>query len=153
MRRSKRIRNRRRSGFTLLEVLLVVGIIALLAAFVVPTFIGTEEQARIDAAKAMVAKGGNIATQIELFRQALDRYPEDLGELYQEPEDEEDAEKWPDGGYIANPDSLKDPWDNELKYAGPEEAEHNEGKYDLWSMGPDEEDDTDDDIGNWATEE
>jgi general secretion pathway protein G len=149
----KRNRNRRRGGFTLLEVLLVVGIIALLAAFVVPSFLNTEQRARVDTAKAMVKSGGTLATQIELFRQAMGRYPNELKELYEKPEDDEEADKWT-GPYITNLDSLKDPWDNELQYkGGDEEPEFNPGRYDLWSIGPDEEDSTDDDIGNWTKED
>jgi general secretion pathway protein G len=152
MRRARTRRIQRRSGFTLLEVLLVIGIIALLAAFVVPQLSGVGEQARKDAAKAMVASGGTIATQLELYKNAMGQYPEELSALYQEPEDEEDAEKWT-GPYVANPDALKDPWGTELQYRGPEEAEYNENRYDLYSAGPNQEAGDDDDIGNWAKEE
>ncbi len=46
---------------------------------------------------------------------------------------------------------LKDPWGNEYQYKNP--GEFNEDSYDLYSMGPDGEDGTDDDIGNWRKEE
>ena len=142
-------RNRRRGGFTLLEVLLVVGIIALLAAFVVPSFIGTEDKAKKKLAESMVSTGGAIATQLELYRMAMDKYPEELTGLTEKPDDDEEAEKW-GGPYITDPKSLKDPWGNELQYKFPGEV--NEGSYDLWSWGPDEEDGTDDDIKNWSSE-
>ena len=152
MRRGKRIRSGRRRGFTLLEVLLVVGIIALLAAFVVPQFLGTEERARIEMTKGRVASGGTIATQLEIFRTHMGRYPEELSELLEEPDDEEEAEKWA-GPYINDLNALKDGWDRELQYKGPEEAGFNEGRYDLYSLGKDGEDGTDDDIGNWTKED
>lgn len=152
MRRRKRITNRRRSGFTLLEVLLVVGIIALLAAAVVPQFIKTGEKARLDKARSDVAWGGTIAGQIALFHQHVGRYPEELKELYEELEDEEEQEKWA-GAYITDLNSLKDPWGSEFQYAAGDDAEHNPDRYDLWSMGKDKEDGTDDDIGNWNVED
>ncbi len=154
MRRGRRIRNqrRRRRAFTLLEVLLVVGIIALLAAFVVPQFIGTEKKARIKAARGMVDWGGTIATQLELYRQDMGAYPEELRELFEAPDEEEEAEKWA-GPYINSLNSLKDPWGQELQYKAGEDAEFNENRYDLWSTGPDKEDGSDDDIGNWTRED
>ena len=45
--------------------------------------------------------------------------------------------------------SLKDPWSRDLMYKAP--GEHNPESYDLWSIGPDGQDGTDDDIGNWTT--
>ncbi|MHC4444167.1 MAG: type II secretion system major pseudopilin GspG [Planctomycetota bacterium] len=150
MQPTRKKRNRRRRGFTLLEVLLVVGIIALLAAFVVPSFIGTEKSAKIKLAKAMVDSGGTLATQLELYRMAMGKFPEELTGLTEKPDDDEEAEKW-GGPYITDPNKLKDPWGNELQYKFPGEV--NEGGYDLWSWGPDEEDGSDDDIKNWSSED
>ncbi|UCD27985.1 MAG: type II secretion system major pseudopilin GspG [Planctomycetota bacterium] len=142
-------RNRRR-GFTLLEVLLVVGIIALLAAFVVPSFIGTEKSAKIKLAEGMVGTGGTLATQLELYRMAMGTYPDELKGLVEKPDDEDEEAKW-GGPYITDPKSLRDPWANELQYKFPGEVR--EDSYDLWSMGPDGEDGTDDDIKNWTSED
>ena len=146
----KRVRGRRRGGFTLLEVLVVIGIIALLAAFVVPSLMRTRESAELDVAKRMVESGGTLAMAIDLFHLHMRRYPTELSELYEDPEDEEDLWKGP---YIEDASKLKDPWQHELQYKGGEDAEYNEGRYDLWSMGPDGEDGSEDDIGNWSKEE
>jgi general secretion pathway protein G len=148
MQRIKRNR-RRRGGFTLLEVLLVVGIIALLAAAVVPQFMGTQRSTEIQITENMVASGGTIAQQLELYRMAVGSYPDELRFLVEKPEDEEAAEKW-NGPYIDSADKLKDAWGNELKYKHPGDV--NEDSYDLWSIGPDEEDGTDDDITNYTKE-
>jgi general secretion pathway protein G len=141
----KRVRSRR-GGFTLLEVLLVVGILALLAAFVVPTFIKTQEDAYVKTTKANM---GGLTSPLELFHQALGRYPQELKELFEKPDDEEEASKWT-GPYIDDLTKLKDAWGHEFQYLGNEDAKANEGRYDLWSMGKDGEDGTDDDITNWT---
>jgi len=150
MRRTNSTGSRRRGGFTLLEVLLVVGIIALLAAFVVPQFMGTQRGVEIDTAKNMVDSGGPLGIQLQLYRMHIGKFPEELKELYEKPDDEEEAEKWR-GPYIDNPEKLKDPWGNELQYKCPGDV--NEEGYDLWSTGPDGEDGTDDDLTNWKKED
>ncbi len=147
MNRMRRIRRVRRSGFTLLEVLLVVGIIALLAAFVVPAFMGTQIATEIKTTQAMVASGGNLATQLELYRMAMGNYPEELKYLTEKPSDDDDN-KW-GGPYIKDSGSLKDAWGRELQYKFP--GEYHEDSYDLWSLGKDGDDGTDDDIKNWTS--
>jgi len=139
-------RNRRQGGFTLLEVLLVVGILALLAAFVVPSLMGTRTRAEIDITKGKI---GAISSSIEIYRMHMGKYPEELTNLIQKPEDETEAGKW-GGPYIEDASKLKDPWDHEIQYKFPGEVR--EGSYDLWSYGPDGEDGSADDIKNWTSE-
>lgn len=140
----KRVRHRRR-GFTLLEVLLVVGILALLAAFVVPNLIGTREDANI---KITQTKLDALSNTMALFNLHMGRYPKELKELTEPPDDEAEAAKWK-GPYIEDASKLTDAWGNEFQYLGNEDAKANEGRYDIWSKGKDGEDGTDDDIGNW----
>lgn len=145
-------RNRRRMtrrAFSLLEVLLVVVIIGILAAFVVPNLIGTGDKARVDATRSMVGKSGNLALAIDLFRTNVGEYPETLKELYEPPSDDEKKKKWGSTPYIKDLASLKDAWGRELQYKRP--GEHNQDSYDLWSWGQDGQDGTEDDIGNWET--
>ncbi len=149
MQTMRRVRNRRRGGFTLIEVLLVVAIIAMLAAFVVPRFMSTQRGAEVDICKTMVAKKGPIGGPLDLFYTAMGRYPKELSELVEKPSDDKDAAKWR-GPYIDDASQLKDPWGNEIQYKFP--GTKNEDLYDLWSYGPDGQDGTDDDIGNWRTE-
>lgn len=140
---------RRRQAFTLLEVLLVVGIIALLAAFVVPSFVGTQRSAEVEIANSMVNGGGQLATQLNLYRVHVGKFPDELKQLVERPEGD-DAAKW-HGPYINDVAKLKDPWGHDLKYKCPGDV--NANGYDLWSMGPDGESGTDDDIANYHVDE
>jgi general secretion pathway protein G len=141
-------RRRTRKAFSLLEVLLVVVILGILAAFVVPNLIGSSDKAKIGITEAGVAKGGAIALALDLYRTHVGSYPETLKDLTEKPSDEEKSKKW-NGPYINDPNSLKDSWGHEFQYKL--DGDHNgQGNYDLWSWGPDGQDGTDDDIGNWT---
>ena len=139
--RMKRIR---RKAFTLLEVLMVIVILGILAALIVPSFLGTQRGAEINATRAQV-KG--LDNDIERFRLDCGRYPseqEGMAALVTKPDDEELADKW-HGPYLKDP--AKDAWGTPLGYRSP--GQYNETSYDLWSFGPDKQEGTDDDITNW----
>jgi general secretion pathway protein G len=145
----RKMRKNRRRGFTLLEILLVVGIIALLAAFVVPQFMNTQKNVEIDITKSIVDPGGTLCGVIEVFHMNTGQFPKELKDLVEKPDDEAVAGKWR-GPYIKSADKLKDAWGRDLKYKAP--GEYHADSYDLWSTGPDGEDGTDDDIANWSKE-
>ncbi len=143
----KNCRNRRnRKGFTLLEILLVVGLLALLASFAIPALVGQGEKAKEDMARAAVGSNGPISGAIKLYKFNTGSYPEKLEDLMTKPGDDDIAEKWR-GPYLESEDGLKDPWGNDFEYKA--EGEKNEGKFDLWSKGSDGKSGTEDDIGNW----
>ncbi len=86
---------------------------------------------------------------IQLFRQDIGRYPEKLIDLVERPDDiEDDDKRW--SKYLDQP-NFTDPWGNELVYR--EEGEVNEDGFDVLSKGPDGEEDTEDDIGNFRKED
>ncbi len=147
MMRTRLVRHGRR-GFTLLEILIVIGIIALLAALVVPSYMGTQRDAEIKTTVGSVGWGGALAGQLEIYRTHVGEYPKELKFLTEAPPDEEQAKKWR-GPYITDPGSLKDAWGHDLKYAAGEDAQNNKERYDLSSLGPDGQEGTDDDITNW----
>lgn len=67
-----------RRGFTLLELLIVISIIAILAATIIPNFVGFDTEARLAATKTNL---NNISTRISLFRAKEGCYPNALEEL------------------------------------------------------------------------
>ena len=74
----KRGRRGGRRAFTLLEILLVVGLLALLASFVVPALSSKGEQAKVDLARAAIGPNGPLTQAIEMFRFDTGVYPEEL---------------------------------------------------------------------------
>ncbi len=142
---------RKRSAFTLMEVLLVAGILALLAAFAIPKLFETAEAARIKLAMAAIGPNGPIANSLDRYKYDMGRYPdtdEGLAPLLM-PKDQVDDERYK-GPYLGN-DKLEDPWGSPFEYRSPGEV-HEDG-FDLWSRGPDRENDDgkegSDDIKNW----
>ena len=140
-----------RGGFTLLELLLVVGILVMLVAFALPSFMGTQQQAQKDAVTSQI---GMFEDTLRLYQSQNNVFPtteQGLMALIEEPEDDPVPRRWA-GPYIEDDEIPLDPWGNEYQYAFP--GEHNENrKPDIWSFGPDGEDGTEDDIGNWKSEE
>ncbi len=116
------------SGFTLLEIMVVVAIIGLLAAVIVPNVIGQGEAAKVDLTKANM---GKIVQQLDLYKFNNGSYPtteEGLNGLVERPAS---ARKWPDGGYL--PKVPQDPWNNDYVYLSPGV----DGPFDLLSLGAD----------------
>ena len=141
-------RVRRRSAFTLIEVLMVAAILALLAAFAVPALFRQGQQAKKDLCKAAVGRNGVIAKQIKQFQFDTNRWPEELEDLYERPRYiDDDSEKWKGPYMEGSIEELRDPWEQEFRYKSP--GEFNEESFDLWSIGIDGDDGTDDDVKNW----
>ncbi|HUY32903.1 MAG TPA: type II secretion system major pseudopilin GspG [Pirellulales bacterium] len=135
---------RRRQGFTLIEVLLVLVILVILGSLVGIQIRSAQKSALLKAAKS----------QVGMFDSPLQRYALDMGDfptasvglgaLVSAPSDAKSAQ-WA-GPYLEK-GVPADPWGNQYQYANP--GRHNAGSYDVWSLGSDGADGTDDDIGNW----
>lgn len=141
------VKNRigRQSGFTLVELLLVLTILGILAALVIPNFSGRTEQARITAAQTQISNFGSALSTFEIDNGYYPKGKGGLNDLLQAPRD---AQNW-HGPYL-NIDSVPlDPWQRPYIYECP--GKHNPATYDLYSMGPDGRAGNEDDICNWTT--
>lgn len=119
---------RRNSGFTFVEIMVVIILISLVAVFVVPRTFKSFGKAKSKIARA---KMGIIESGIQQFHVDCERYPVELNELIEPPADLE--EKW--NGRYCKPTDLIDPWENPYLYEP--EGMVNVGSYDLISLGAD----------------
>ena len=117
--------NKRQNGFTLVELLLVLVILALIAGLVLPGIIGKAESAKAKAAASQISR---ISMSVESFYLDTGNTPSSLEELVNQPSG---ANGW-NGPYIKN-SLLKDPWGQPYKYRVP--GEH--GDFDIESYGAD----------------
>lgn len=117
------------AGYTLTEMLVVIGIIALIAAVLTPGLIGQLGRARAKAAQLQL---DTIAAGIEVFRSDVGRYPttqEGLSALVREPDG---ADGWT-GPYLKDAKVLKDPWGRPVAYSIDAEGQ----KFTVKSLGAD----------------
>ena len=131
---------KQRQGFTLIEILLVVIIIGILVSLAAPRLAGRSEEARKQAANADI--NGGIALALDLYELDNGAYPSKVEDLNSKPSD---AAAWK-GPYLKK-GLPKDPWGNPYVYRYP--GTQNAEGYDLFSIGKDKQEGTDDDIVNW----
>ena len=142
---------RQNSGFTLIELMVVVVILGILATVVLPKIMGRPDEAKRVKAKVDISA---IETALKLYKLDTGKYPtteQGLKALVQPPEDEKAAENWRKGGYIEKGKVPKDPWGGEYIYLSPG-IEH---EYDIISYGADGVPggtDENADISNWEIE-
>ncbi len=130
-------------GFTLLEVMVVIVIIGVLGAMIVPNLMGNQERANLQKA---VSDINALETSLSMYRMDNYDYPsteQGLEALITETDIEPAPRRFPEGGYVKR--LPNDPWGNEYQLLNPGEN----GKMDVFSMGPDGEAGSEDDIGNW----
>ena len=135
---------RKTKAFSLMEMILVVVIIGLLAALVLPRFVGWGEKARKAAAASQVS---SFKTALGSFERACGRFPtsaEGLRALIERPAGLPETAEWE--RFLDEQNVPKDPWQNDYIYRCPGTV--NTDDYDLLSAGPDGREGTDDDIGN-----
>ena len=118
-------------GFTLIEILVVVVILGILAAFVVPKFFDKPGEARQVKARSDIQ---SLATALNMYRLDNFAYPstnQGLEALVTKPGGLPEARNWKAGGYV---DRLPtDPWGRAYVYLCPGQR----GDFDLYSLGAD----------------
>jgi general secretion pathway protein G len=143
------LRRRAASGFTLIEVMVVVVILSILAAIVVPNVMSSPDEARIVKAKQDIRA---LESALNLYR--LDNYvypstEQGIQALVTRPTTPPEPQNWKAEGYI---DRLpSDPWGHPYQYLSPGQN----GEFDLYSMGADGQLDgqgVNADVSNWNLE-
>lgn len=140
---------RKARGFTLIEIMVVVAILAILAAAVIPRIMDEPDKARVVKAKQDIRA---LEAALNMYRLDNFTYPttdQGLDALVSAPAIEPEAPNYKEGGYIKK--APKDPWGNEYQYLSPGEN----GEIDIYSLGADRTPGGDGfaaDIGNWDVE-
>ena len=126
----RRLQQHRALGFTLIEIMVVVAIIAILGATVVPKVINYPNDARVTRAKQDIS---NFGQALELYKLQNYSYPsteQGLEALVEKPSGDPEPANWTDS-YIQS--LNKDPWNRPYLYLSPGEN----GDYDIISLGND----------------
>jgi general secretion pathway protein G len=142
---------RRPSGFTLVELVLVLTILAVLmgAAIYQLNKSGFFEQA-VD--QTIESDFKTMGTALEAYRGAAGRFPtteQGLEALIEKPTKDPIPDRW--YKYFEEGEVPKDPWKQPYKYRYP--ATKSKKSYDIYSIGKDGQDGTEDDVGNWKPAE
>lgn len=161
----RKSRSNSRRGFTLTELLIVMAILVLLVSLVGPRLLGSKQKADVNSVKTQI---GMFQAALERFAIDMNRFPtteEGLGALVEAPSGDsggsdsfEDGEaevagaatNW-DGAYLKTTKVPTDPWGKPYRYEFP--PTHGKGDLpDIWSLGPDGQENTEDDIVSWDGE-
>lgn len=136
---NKQKRTVRRTGFTLMEVLLVLAILVIMGSLVGVYFAKAQKSAMQKSAQTQLSL---FEDQLNLYHLDLNSYPstaQGLAALRVRPADLANPQKW--AGPYAEKDIPADPWDAPYQY---ESASADQ--YRIWSAGPDRQSGSDDDI-------
>jgi len=133
------MKHRKRRAFTFIEIMFVVVIIGLLTAVVAQRVVGQMGTTKRNTTFVQLK---NIEQALARFEADNDRFPtqaEGLAALLEDP-------KAKRAGYLDSPTLPTDAWKQPFQYRAPGE---NRVFYDLWSVGADGRDGSDDDVTNW----
>ena len=130
-------------GFTLLELMVVLVILGMLAGMVVPNLMENQEEAKIQSTRINIK---SIESAMKMYKLRNNYYPtteQGLEALVSQTDIEPIPRNFPENGFLE--ELPLDAWDNEYILISPGDN----GAFDIISMGPDREADTDDDITNF----
>ncbi|MEH2492829.1 general secretion pathway protein G [Bradyrhizobium sp. AZCC 2230] len=129
--RIRKLRHGRRrsgaAGYTLLELLVVMGILAALTAMATPQVMGYFGKAKTQSAQLQIE---NINTALEMYYVENGSYPSSGAGLRALVEATPEAPRW-NGPYLKNAKTLLDPWGRPYQYSVSEQ-----GEYNVYSLGP-----------------
>lgn len=124
------VRSRRRrhsdAGYTLLELLVVMGILAVLTAIATPQLMNYFGKAKTQSVQLQIE---NLGTALELYYMENGSYPSAAAGLKALVEAPSDAPRW-NGPYLKEAKNLLDPWGRPYQYTV------TDGQYEIYSLGP-----------------
>lgn len=141
------IHRHQRQGFTLIELLAVVTLLAIIIGIAVPAVNSRLKQGKIRAAQVEI---GGIEQALNAFNLDCNFFPsteQGLEALISPPTVGKQCKNYDSDGYLKKKVVPTDPWQNPYIYVSP--GQHNPSSFDLYSIGPDEQAGTDDDIKSW----
>ena len=121
-----RARDRKNAGYTLLELLVVMGILAVLTAIATPQLMGYFGKAKTQSVQLPIE---NIGTALELYYMENGAYPSSGAGLKALVEAPPEAPRW-NGPYLKKAKNLLDPWGRPYQYA------IIDSQYEVYSLGP-----------------
>jgi general secretion pathway protein G len=139
---------KQKTGFTLLELMVVLIILSLLAMLALPRFFGRVDEAKVTTTRVQIQ---NLETALRLFYLDNGFYPtteQGLKALVEKPGD---VKNWREGGYLEKGAVPKDSWGNDFIYHAPGDAGR---EYEISSLGRDGKEGgtgVDADIKSWET--
>ena len=140
----RRPRKNNESGYSLLELLVVLAILGLIIAIAAPRAIGYFEASKAKTAKIQIS---NLNAALDIYYLAAGSYPTESQGLKALVERPDGVLGWA-GPYLNRADGIVDPWGKPYLYKQP--GAH--GKLDIWTLGADGKEggaDEDRDIGSW----
>jgi general secretion pathway protein G len=142
---TRRSASRAVRAFTILEILVVIAIAGMLIGLVVARLEGVFNSSKLDIASMFVKS--SIKIPLQQYCMHMGDYPstaDGIQVLLTAPTNK--ADRWR-GPYLSENKIPLDPWGEPYQYRYP--GTKNKQGYDVWSKGPDKQDGTEDDIGNW----
>src|SRR6266481_4463265 len=121
-------RGRNDAGYTLLELLVVMGILAVLTAVATPQLMGYFGKAKMQSVQLQIE---NIGTALEMYYMENGAYPSASVGLKALVEATPEAPRW-NGPYLKKAKNLLDPWGRPYQYNYP----GSNGEYEVFSLGP-----------------
>lgn len=138
--KTKLTSRRQKRGFTLMEMILVLAIIAVLVGMGIFATSGVLDDANVGRARADVK---TLEMNIVRYKTNMNQVPSSLKDLAVRPGNAKGPWR-----KMIEETALKDAWGNDYQYRNP--GRHNPNGYDIYSLGPDGKDGSEDDIGNWT---
>lgn len=135
---TKRVARQTTKGFSLLEIMAVLTIMAMAMGGVAVGVMGYIDKAKVKQAKMDIK---NISNGLDLYKTEFNNYPDG----------EDGLQKLVDEKILKEKKVPKDPWGNEYIYIFP--GTNNTDYFDLYSFGKDGKDGGEDDIANWDSDE